>query len=58
MKFTVSKVDASPVYRKVLRVVSADTESIIINTAADPDANIIMLEFCNAPVSWERVQVP
>lgn len=58
MKFTVTKVDANrDTYRKVLRLVSANAGHIIINTAADPDANIIMLEF-DWEVSPERVRIP
>lgn len=56
MKFTVSEVAANrDAYRKVLRLVTVPTEHIIINTAADPDANIIILEF-DTEVPAERVK--
>lgn len=46
MKFTVSEISASrDIYSKVLRVVCVTSEHIFVNTAADPDANIVLLEF-------------
>lgn len=45
-KFSVSKVAADRnMYCKVLRLVSVSIEHVIVNIAADPDANIIILEF-------------
>lgn len=46
MKFTASKQDFNrDMFSKMLQLVDMRTEHIFFDTAADHDANIIMLEF-------------